>query len=81
MRIYKNYSAPNKSEYNEVRSTVGLRAKDLNAYHVVSEFLDALRREDTKQALAISHANEDLKPYFNYALQQYAAHGKNATLA
>ncbi len=81
MRIYKNYSAPKKNEYSEVRSTVGLRAKDINAYHTVYEFLDALRNEKTQKALDISQANRDLRPYFNYALQQYAANGKNAVLA
>lgn len=63
------------------RSTVGLRSRDINAYHTVHEFLQALINEQTQKALDISNANPDLKPYFNYAVQRYATHGNNATLA
>lgn len=63
------------------RSTVGLRSRDINAFHTVQEFLHALIEEQTQKALDISEANPDLRPYFSYATAQYATHGKNATLA
>lgn len=66
---------------NGFRSTVGLRSRDINAFHTVQEFLHALIEEQTQKALDISAANPDLKAYFNYAVQQFASHGKNATLA
>lgn len=66
---------------SEVRSTVGLRARDINGYHVVYEFLQALIAGNSQKALDISKANPDLQPYFNWAIAQYATHGQNATLA
>lgn len=66
---------------NGFRSTVGLRSRDINAFHTVQEFLHALIEEQTQKALDISAANPDLRPYFSYATAQYATHGKNATLA
>lgn len=67
--------------YYEIRSTIGLRSRDINAFHTVQEFLRALIEEQTQKALDISHANPDLKPYFNYATSRFAQHGQNATLA
>lgn len=66
---------------NSFRSTVGLRSRDINAFHTVQEFLHALIQEQTQKALDISEANPDLKPYFNYAIARFASHGSNATLA
>lgn len=66
---------------NSFRSTVGLRSRDINAFHTVQEFLDALIEEQTQKALDISTANPDLRPYFSYATSRYASQGKNATLA
>ncbi len=66
---------------NASRSTVGLRSRDINAYHTVHEFLKALIEEQTQKALDISAANPDLSPYFVYATEQFASHGKNAVLA
>lgn len=63
------------------RSTVGLRSRDINAFHTVQEFLYALIEERTQVALDISQAHPDLKAYFSYAAAQYTRHGKNATLA
>ena len=66
---------------SDFRSTAGLRARDINAFHTVQEFLHALIVEQTQKALDISAANPDLQPYFNYAVERFATHGSNATLA
>jgi hypothetical protein len=71
---------PVKAENVKALNPVGLRSKDINAYHVVSEYLTGLKQSRSVFARAVEIANPDLAGYFLWANQEFIKKGANATL-